>query len=138
MVQIITAVEACTAARKAYNEGRLLAQCADGKIGSISYGYEVDIEGAKFVCGIGACLNQASLDLIAGNNLALSTIESDLALFNYIFDCSADDYPALNDLQRSHDFWLMSRIEGRDEIAVAASEMEFLATIQSVLGEDDA
>ncbi len=137
MVQIITAVEVCTAARKAYNEGRLLAQCTVIEAEHIEYGYQVDIEGTKFVCAIGACLTQPSLDAIEGANLGRSTIEDNLVLFNYIFDLASDDYPVINELQRSHDFWLMSRIEGRDEIIVEANKMRFLAGIQDVLGADD-
>ncbi len=137
MTQIITAVEACTAARKAYDDGRLLAQCTVVEAERIEYGYQVDIEGAKFVCAIGACLNEHSLDAIAGDRLGLSTIEDNMSVFNHIFYCSSDDYPVINKLQISHDFWLMSRIEGRDEIVVEANKMRFLAGIQDVLGADD-
>lgn len=137
MTQIITAVEACTAARKAHNEGRLLAQCDSVPAESISYGYEVDIKGTKFVCAIGACLTPHSLDEIEGNDLHLSTIASDMPLFNYIFDCSVNDFPILSSLQGDHDHWLMSRIEGRPEDVVATAEAKFLDTIQAVLGADD-
>ncbi len=137
MVQTITAVEACTAARKAYTEGRLLAQCTVVEVERIEYGYQVDIVGTKFVCGIGACLTQHSLDAIAGEKLGLTTIENDLAWFNNIFNYASGDYPVINELQRSHDSWLMSRIEGRNEIVVEDNKMRFLSIIQDVLGADD-
>ncbi len=137
MVQTITAVEACTAARKAYNEGRLLAQCNAVEPGNIPYGYEVDIKGSTFVCGIGACLSRNSLDEIAGNDLQWSTIGTDLALFNYIFTCNESDFLVLSSLQGDHDSWLMSRIEGRPDDVVAIAEARFLDAIYAVLGDDN-
>ncbi len=133
MIQNITAVEACTAARKAYDEGRLLAQCVKVAANSISYGYEVNIVGTKFVCAIGACLNQNSLDAIEESDGQLTTIESDRGGFKDIFDFVQGDYSILCDLQRTHDHWLMGRRKGRTAERVAHAQAKFLAIIQGVL-----
>ncbi len=137
MIQTITAVEACTAARKARNEGRLLAQCVKVAANSISYGYEVDIVGTRFVCAIGACLNEHSLDAIEDADSHLTTIESDRGVFKYIFDFAQGDYQVLCDLQRTHDHWLMVRREGRAPERIATAQAKFLDVIQGVLGADD-
>ena len=138
MIQTITAVEACRAARKAYNEGRLLAQCDTVAPSTISYGYEVDITGTKFVCAIGACLNRDSLDAIEESDGQLTTIESDRGGFKYILDFAYDDYPILCDLQRTHDHWLMVRREGRSPDRIAVAEEGFLIVIKSVLEPEGA
>ncbi len=137
MIQTITATEACTAARKAYSEGRLLAQCVKVAPNGIEYGYEVDIVGTKFVCAIGACLNQHSLDAIEESDDQLTTIESGWRGFKYIFDFVQGDYSILCDLQRMHDQWLMVRRQGQSPDRVASAEAKFLSIIQDVLGADD-
>ena len=137
MIQIITGPEACAAARKAYKERRLLAQCDLVEAHRISYGYEVDICDTKFVCAIGACLSENSLEAIEDGMHQLTTIDSDLAAFNYIFNCKHVDFDVLVSLQKAHDQWLMFRIEDRAPQSVAAAEQKFLTIIQDVLGDDD-
>ncbi len=133
MIQNITAVEACTAARKAYNEKRLLAQCVKVAPNSIEYGYQVDIKGTKFVCAIGACLSQNSLDAIEESDGQLTTIESDRGGFKYIFDYAQGDYSILCDLQHTHDHWLMVRRERRGRERIASAKAKFLDVIKGVL-----
>lgn len=132
-MQTITAVEACTAARKAHNEGRLLAQCETIPAESISYGYEVDIGDTKFVCAIGASLNQGSLNAIKEAGRELSTIESGMGTFRGIFDVARGDVSVLIILQREHDHWLMARREGRAPDRIERAEERFLAVIQGAL-----
>ena len=133
MIQTITAAEACTAARKAYDEGRLLAQCVKVAPNSIEYGYEVDIKGTMFVCGIGACLNEHSLDAIEDTDSQLTTLETDRGGFKYIFDYAQGDYSILCELQRTHDNWLMVRRERRGRERVATAKAKFLDVIKGVL-----
>ena len=133
MIQTITAVEACTAARKAYNEKRLLAQCVKVAPNRIEYGYEVDIKGTKFVCAIGACLTQSSLDAIEDTDSQLTTLETDRGGFKHIFDYAQGDYSILCDLQRTHDHWLMVRRERRGRERISSAKAKFLDVIQGVL-----
>lgn len=128
MTQHITLAEVKAACRKAYAEGRLIAQDVDGKF----HGYRV----GDRVCAIGAALTDETHQIIDEESLAAEIIiDPDYSLYddhhliNTAFSWDEEDQKALFEIQNLHDNWTGARMSDVCPETIASYEDEFKALI---------
>lgn len=124
--QTITAENVRFAARRAYDQGTLLAQCVGRPV---PYGYRVEVDGVEHRCAIGAALCDTTLDMLDERSMELHTLQGDAEELNKLLAWPEEDLEALVEVQKRHDTWLSMVQQGFGESDIRTQRRAFLEII---------